>query len=102
MAHIPEVQLFDIGDAPILSATFRDENDTLTDPTTVEFKVKDPNGITTTTTSPDAAITNPSVGVWKLQMAVLSASGPFYWRAAGTAGLVAAAEDRFVVRPSQF
>lgn len=65
-----------IGDVPIVTATFRDDENALANPATVTVKVRQPNGTTLTYTSPDASITNPSTGVWKFTL-------PFAYNQAG-------------------
>lgn len=94
---------YDIGDQPVATATFRDVDDVLTNPSTVVFKTRTPSGVETTYTSPNANITNPSVGVWKFTFpAAVTEAGNWVVRARGTAGLLAAEESTFIVRRSRF
>jgi hypothetical protein len=95
---------YDVGDQPIVTATFRDEADVLESPSTVTVKVIEPNGTQrATVTTPDASITNPSTGVFAYTFpAALDQSGIWRVKFAGTAGLVAAEEIEFMVRRTTF
>lgn len=92
---------YDIGDRLTVTATFTDENGTATDPDEVTAWVLDPSGTLTTYVSPDATLTNPSVGTWAFQMAAaLDDDGDWYVRIAGTSGLLAAEEVQIPVSRS--
>lgn len=94
---------YDIGDRPTATVTFRDTADVLTSPTTVVFVVRTPAGVETPYTSPHAAITTVSTGVFAFTFpAPLNEAGAWHVRAKGTAGLEAAAELSFQVRRSNF
>ena len=71
-----------------VSAVFRDDDGTLTDPTTVEIEVTAPNGATTTYSHP-ATIDRASVGVY-LATVVLDQAGTWHqrWIATGTVEVV--------------
>lgn len=98
-----EVPTFDIGDRPTATVTFKNVAGVLTDPTTVVFLTLSPAGTETPYTSPDAAIANPSVGVWTFTFpAPLTEPGSWYLRAKGTAGLQSAGELLFKIRKSKF
>jgi hypothetical protein len=94
---------FDVGDSIVVTSTFRDTSRALTNPSTVVFKVINPNGDVDTYTTPSGSITNPSTGVFKLAYTITS-NLPGNWsvRAKGTAGLVTAGEAIFEVRRSAF
>jgi len=95
---------FDIGDQVIWVATFRNDAGVLTNPTAVTFQVQKPDGVEMAAVStPNAAITNPSVGVWEyLQPTALDQAGTWWARARGTAGLLAADEISRTVNSSVF
>ena len=62
--------VYDIGDRPVITATFRNDADALTDPTTVTVRVREPDGTETLYTSPVASIVNRFVstcsGKWNV------------------------------------
>lgn len=92
--------VYDIGDKPTFVATFKDSTGTLADPTAIDFEVLAPDGTSTTGTIVDAS--NPSTGVYHYVLPDLDQEGWWYVRAAGTSGVVAAVEQKFRVRASQF
>lgn len=73
------------GNVRVLTATFKDQDGNLADPTTVTFAVKSPNGIITNYTP-----THLSLGVYTYNLD-LDVSGLTLWRPIGT-GAVKAAE----------
>lgn len=94
----------DYGARPFARVTFiRNTTGQRDDPSTVRFTWQDPSGDQQVFTSPDATITNPSLGVWEclLPQAVTEA-GTWLVRAEGLAGLVATAEGSFTVDESIF
>ena len=96
-------QIYDLGDRPVATVTFRDASDVLTSPTTVVFITRTPAGVETTYTTPNANITTPSTGVFKFTFpSVFAVAGTWSVRAKGTAGVEAAAELSFRVRASSF
>ena len=95
--------VYDIGDRPVITATFRNDADAPTDPTTVTVRVREPDGTETLYTSPVASIVNSSTGVWAFTFpAALDAAGDWYVRFRSTAGLLTAGEQKLVVRPTAF
>lgn len=94
---------FDIGDRPRITATFTDIDGAAATPSTIVVRTRNPSGIETTYTSPNAAITTPAVGTVRFMWpAPLDQAGVWAVRIAGTAGLEAAAETTFRVAPSTF
>jgi hypothetical protein len=93
---------FQVGQQPVLTATFADVAGGSGVATAVTFMVRNPNGAETTTSSPNAAISNPSSNVWRYTMPVLTVSGLYTVRAESTAGLTAADETTLFVTPSAF
>ena len=95
-------QIFDIGDRPTIVVKFTQQSDGLAaDPSGITFKIKEPDG--TTTTEDQTAATNPSTGTWHWPLpAVLDAEGWHHVNAVATAGLACAAQSKFKVRASQF
>ena len=95
--------IYDIGDRPTVTGTFTNDAGTLTDPTTVTVRVREPDGTETLYTSPVASIVNSSTGVWAFTFpAALDAAGDWYVRFRSTAGLLTAGEQKLVVRPTAF
>lgn len=92
---------YTLGQSPKLQATFRDDAGTLTDPTTVVFKVRTPGGVETTYTSADG-VANDSPGVWSYQLAPLDEAGTWAYRVVGTGALDAAGEAQLFAERSYF
>jgi len=91
---------YDIGDGVRVSIAFT-VDDVATDPTTVTLKIKDPTPTTTTYTYALATVTKGSTGNYYKDITI-DASGTWYYRWTGTGTVVAATEDYFEVRLSQF
>ncbi len=87
------MSIYDIGDAPVATATFRNIAGVLTDPTTVTVKLLSPEGTQTTITP-----TNPSTGVWSAQVPTFTAPGIWVVKFFGTGAVVAAEETKMQVR----
>lgn len=85
---------YDIGDAPQVTARFYDQDDALTDPTTVTAKLVEPDG----TQSDLAGISNPSVGVYTVSLPTIDQSGKHVVKFFGVGALVAAEEVAIEVR----
>ena len=72
------------------------------DPTTVLFKVKTPGSVVTTYTyGIDLIVTMAAVGRYAMEV-TLNESRDWYYRAEGAGAYVGAAENRIVVRESEF
>ena len=93
---------FEVGQQPIITATFADATGGIGVATAVTFMVKTPAGVETPTSSPDAAITNPSPNVWKFTMPIITQHGKYRVRCKTTTGLDAAGEATLEVEPSAF
>ena len=93
---------FDIGDRPIITATFADVTGGSGVASAVTFIVRTPAGVETAVDSPNAAIANPSSNVWTYTMATTTAAGRYEIRAKATAGLIAATEANLFIRTSAF
>lgn len=93
---------YDIGDRPIITATFADITGGAAVATVVTFIVKTPNGTETSYPAGHADVTNPSTNVWKLQMPTLAEAGRHAIRTKSTSSIVAAEEATLTVRASRF
>lgn len=93
---------FEIGQQPIIEATFTDISGGSGVATSVVFMVKTPAGVETSTPSPDGAISNPSPNVWLFTMPVITQSGKYHIRCKDAAGLTAAGEATLEVSKSAF
>lgn len=72
-----------------------------TDPTTVTFYLRDPDGtVTTYIFGVDGEITNPSVGVYVLEPGALDIGGVWLYRATGSGAVVATIEGELTILPS--
>lgn len=72
-----------------------------TDPTTVTFTVRSPNGtLTTYVFGVDAEVTNPSVGVYELRQGPLTYAGGWTYAVAGTGAVEATLEGDWTILPS--
>lgn len=83
---------FDIGDRLTITATFRDQADTLINPTAVTLTVLSPDGVPTVLVP-----TMSSTGVWTATFAP-DMAGTWNYRWGGTGALVAAEEGTFTIR----
>jgi len=93
---------YDNGDLVRVTGTFTNAAGAAVDPTAVLFKVKAPNGQTTTYTyGTDAALVKESTGVYYVDVnANQSGKWRVRWYSTGTGQ--AATEDFFTVRDSDF
>jgi hypothetical protein len=94
------VNTYDKGDAVRLKATFT-VSSVVTDPTTVTLKVKDSDGTISTYTYAGGTITKLSTGIYYKDVTV-SNDGIWYYRFEGTGSCIAAGENSFEVRRSEF
>ena len=83
----------DIGDVRRLQATFKDTAAVLTDPTTVTFKIREPDGTITTKIGTGGGLVNPSTGVWYFDFTIAQ-QGRHSWSMEGTGGGVIALEEQ--------
>lgn len=93
MAHI---NTYDVGDSPVLTATFRDRDTELKDPTTVVCRVLPPSG---TEQNPSPA--QVSTGVYEAVITI-DEPGVWHYRFEGTGAVEAAGDHKFKVRETQF
>jgi len=91
-----------IGDVVRCSGTFRDSADALVNPTTVTFKLKDPNGVVTTYVyGTNAEVLRPSTGLYVVDVEPTMA-GTYKFRFSSTGTGKAAGESSFTVDESDF
>ena len=88
---------FHIGDKPVITTTFTDVDGVAASPTVVEAFTQSPDGVETPLTPVEA-----DPGVFTTTVQTLDQPGMWYWRVAGTAGIIAADEGHFHVRRSVF
>lgn len=93
--HEPE-NTHDIGDQPLIRGWFTVDK-VPTDPDTVEARFRRPDG-----TEGGMATTKELVGQWVATFPPIDQHGYWTGRIKGTAGVIAAAEVRFYVRPTAF
>lgn len=95
-----QIPKFYVGQRPLITATFVNSSNTLTNPTTVTFIIRDPAGTETSTASPNAAISNPSTGVFVYTWPGSTGAtvvGVYGWRVKGVGALIDADEGSFEV-----
>lgn len=96
------VNYYDVAEAVVCEATFRDDTGALVAPSTVKFKHEKPNGTETIETVPDADITNPSLGVYRrVLVPAIGEHGLWTWRFEST-GPNTAFERKFIVKRTAF
>jgi hypothetical protein len=66
---------YPVGNRVKITATFTDSAGVLFAPGAIKFDIIEPDGTTTTHTSPHALIANPSTGVYTLNLENLTAAG---------------------------
>ena len=92
---------YDIGDTRRLTATFTDIAGVATDPSTVTFKIKRPDGTATTYVyGTDAQPVKASTGVYYVDYAITLA-GRHAYRFEGTGAVATAESDEFYVRRNE-
>jgi hypothetical protein len=95
---------YDKGDLVRCTATFKDatNNDTLVDPSTIQFKFKTPAGATTTYTyGTDAQLVKDSTGQYHVDLNA-NAAGTWSYQFSSTGTYQAAQEQQFTVLAGQF
>jgi hypothetical protein len=92
---------FDIGDKPVVTATFADITGGVNTATAVTFIVRDPAGTQTSYATGHASVANPSTNVWRLTMPTLTIPQRWVVNVKATAALVAAAEATLNVRQTE-
>ena len=91
---------YDIGDTRRLQATFKDINQALTDPTTVTFKMVEPDGaVTTYVFGTDSELVKDSTGVFHVDWPITK-QGRHSWSMAGTGTVAQKEEGEFYVKRS--
>ena len=88
--------VYDIGDAPVVTCTFRDLAGTLTSPTTVTAKLVEPDG-----TQSDLSPVEESTGVYSATVPTIDQAGTHTVKFFGAGALVAAEELSFRVRSTK-
>ena len=88
---------YDIGDAPTVTATFRNLSDVLTSPTTVTVQHLQPDGTQAAVTP----VTTVSAGVHSVVVPTITRSGQHVVKFFGTGALVAAEETVLNVRSTK-
>src|SRR6266496_4215648 len=89
------MQLLEVGELVTLEGRYANSSGVATNPTTVTITVTDPAGTVTTVSSPNAALLNPSVGLWTYDLTV-NQTGVWTYRWSGT-GAVVAGETSYLV-----
>lgn len=87
--------VYDVGDVVTLSATFRDEDGALADPTIVTLLVETPSGDVNEVTASSA-----STGLYSTDV-LITESGVWRMRWESSGNPTAAEEGRFYVRPQR-
>lgn len=93
--------IYDIGDLPTATVTFRDLAGDLSSPSAITFQLKAPDGTIETADQDDA--TEDSTGVWSWTPTTeFDQVGRWHYRAAATAPFKTAVETTVLVRTSEF
>lgn len=87
------------GNPVVISMTFEVAG-TPTDPTTVTFRIRQPDGSITVYTPPDVEITNPGIGIYVLTLPGTLEPFTYNGRVEGTGAVTAAEEFEFTILPS--
>lgn len=97
------INLYTLGMPVTLTETFTDADNAPVDPDTVLFKIKDPDGTTTTYDYADspASITSASTGDYQIVI-VPTLQGRYFYRWESTGDGQAASEGEFLVADSRF
>lgn len=93
---------YDIGDRRKLVCEVRDEDNVLTDPTVLTFKMLEPDEVETEYVyGTDAEVVKDSTGIYHVYWDCTQ-QGVHYWRYEATGTVVAAEEAHFYIRESKF
>ena len=92
---------YDVGDRPVLVATFVDEDGVATAMSAIAWKIVNPAGTVTTEAIGDSTATATGVYEWQIP-AAFDTPGRWVLRAAGTAPIETAAELVVRVRETAF
>ena len=88
---------YDVGDAPTLVATFKNDQGQLADPSTVTFRYRAPDGNLTsmvwTNAVPGTDITRVSIGVFSAKVPITQAGGAYSWHWLGQGAVQSASES---------
>lgn len=71
-----------------------------TSPTTVTFTIQNPEGVETVYVNGDPEVTNPSPGVFVLQLPAITIPGQWLYTVAGTGAVVATGQGEFTILQS--
>jgi hypothetical protein len=91
---------FEVGEAPLLTATIIPLDDGIS--TGCTWYIRDPEGTETTISSPNNDIANPTANVWTYQMPVITIDGVYWVRCTTTAGVLASKTHRLGVVEDPF
>jgi len=89
-----------IGQQPVITARCTNAAGALANPTTITFQTVDPAGTQTSTSNPNAAITNPSTGIWVYTWpgsTGVTVAGMYGWRVKGVGTVIDADDGTFEV-----
>lgn len=96
------VNAYDIGDEVTLTGVFTDTASALADPTTITFRLRTPDGGSTSLVyGTDAALTRSTTGTYIVNW-LTSAPGDYFYRYVGTGNVKSAGERQFRVKGSRF
>lgn len=90
--------VYDIGDIVRVSVEFKNIAGTLTDPTTVTLRYRDPSGVMTDWTVTSGQIVKDGTGLYHADLSP-TAAGIWTYRFIGVGNLQAAEEGTFLVKP---
>lgn len=93
---------YDKNDVVRCSVEFKNTSGTLSDPSVVTFKIKNPAGTTTTYVyGTDAALVKDATGQYHIDVDIDSV-GIYYYRFIGSGTLKAANEGKFTIKQTEF
>ena len=92
------VNQYDVGSLVQVSATFKNQAGTLTNPSVVTLLYVDPTGVKTTVAQ--SSLTNSSTGVWTYSIDTTAKPGRWLYRFTGTGSVQAAGDSQFIVTDS--
>lgn len=99
---MPTINSYTIGKAVRATATIRDFNSALIDPTALVFKILDPSSVITSYTyGVDPEVVRDGVGVYHIDFEVTE-KGTWYYRCEATGNVVVAEEHELLGAESKF
>lgn len=102
MPSVDETREWEVGEVAVLTVEFYDENDTLTDPTTVTARAKKPDGTVLSYTYAGAQVTKLGVGQYQREFPIDIGGGDWTFGMLATGAVATSKNVSVTVRKDPF